>query len=154
MSEPFIHSQGIYPYIIHYPPPWDEDPPYPTHTHGLDNIGLPEMIFDPLAFGGKGNGQRINAAFRFFMKPENDHLFQDILAGKVIKLPAAELDPGLDGEPYTYCFREVSAEFEAVKEAYGPEASDPSREMRFIQVWVDGDDFALEDSYYKGGVKC
>jgi hypothetical protein len=153
MSKPFIPNQGIYPYIIHSSPPWAEDPPYPTHTHGLDNLGMPEMIFDPLAFGGKGNGQRINLAFKFFMKPENDHLFQDILAGKVVKLPAAELDPRLSDEPHTYCFREVSAEFEAVKEAYGPAVSEHCPEMRFIQIWVDGDDFALQDWYYEGGIK-
>lgn len=142
----------VYPHIIHAVPPSCMDPHYPTHTHGLNNIGMPEFIMDPLAFGGKGNGQRINAAFKYFIKPENDHLFQDILVGKIIKLPAAALDSRFAGEPYTYCFREVSAEFEAVKSAYGPGIADVKPEVRFIQIWVDGDDFALEDDYYVGGV--
>jgi hypothetical protein len=152
MNKPFCPESGSYPFIIHGVPAHCREPHYPTHTHGLNDIELPEFIFDPLAFGAKGNAQRINAAFRFFMKPENDHLLQSILAGQVVKLTAVDLDPRFKGDPYTYCFREVSAEFEAVKQAYGSAIASVYPEMKFIQIWVDGDDFALEDSYYEGGV--
>ena len=45
-------KDGKYPFMIHADPPWDDEPPYPTHTHGLTEIGMPEFIIDPLAFGG------------------------------------------------------------------------------------------------------
>ena len=37
-----------FPYIIHACPPTVDA--YPTHTHGLTEIGMPEFIVDPLAF--------------------------------------------------------------------------------------------------------
>ena len=64
-------KQSIYPFIIHADPLWDEGFPYPTHTHGLSNIGLPEFIMDPLAFGGEGNAQRINSAYDYLTDPKN-----------------------------------------------------------------------------------
>ncbi|MFN2127932.1 MAG: hypothetical protein ACK2TU_08750, partial [Anaerolineales bacterium] len=51
-----------HPYTIHCCPLSDPDSPYPTHTHGLHDIGWPEFIMDPCAFGGEGNGKRINSA--------------------------------------------------------------------------------------------
>lgn len=45
-------------------------------------------------------------------------------------------------------------EFEMVKQAYcidGPDDIDPN--MWFVQIYVEGDDFALTDDYYKGGIK-
>jgi len=153
MQKPYIPEQGIYPFIIHASPPWDPDPPYSTHTHGLTEIGMPEFFIDPLAFGGEGNAGRINYSFDFFMNPQNNHQLQDILKGKIVKLPTAVLNPKSKGEPYTYCYREVPPHFEAVKLAYGAGVSYVIPKMRFIQIWVDGDDFALTDEYYRGGVK-
>jgi hypothetical protein len=41
-----------------------------------------------------------------------------------------------------------------VKQAYVIEsAEDVDPAMRFIQIYVEGDDFALTDEYYKGGIK-
>ena len=61
---------GRYPFIIHADP-LKESTAYPTHTHGLYDIGKPEFLMDPIAFGGKGNGQRINSAYKFFKKQKN-----------------------------------------------------------------------------------
>jgi hypothetical protein len=152
MLNTYIPEQGVYPYIIEACPHGFGEPLFPTHTHGLTEIGMPEFIMDPLAFGGEGNGVRINYAFDFFMNPQNNHLLQDILNGKVIKLPAAVLSPNLKGEPYTYCYREVQPQFEAVILAYGYGVAYEIPRMRFIQIWVEGDDFALTDEYYRGGV--
>ena len=58
---------GRYPFIIEADPLL-ESTSYPTHTHGLYNIGFPEFFMDPLSFGGEGNGQRINSAYKFFKK--------------------------------------------------------------------------------------
>jgi hypothetical protein len=153
MSNTHIPERGNYPYIIHADPLWDSEPLYPTHTHGLTEIGMPEFIMDPLAFGGDGNAGRINYSFDFFMNPQNNHQLQDILNGKIIKLPAAVLNPNAKSESYTYCYREVLPQFEAVKSAYGAGVAFVIPKMRFIQIWVDGDDYVLMDAYYRDGVR-
>ena len=61
---------GEYPFIIEADPLL-ESTSYPTHTHGLYDIGMPEFLMDPLSFGGEGNGQRINSAYKFFKKQKN-----------------------------------------------------------------------------------
>ena len=57
MAKSSFLTPGNYPYMIHACPLWVKDFPYPTHTHGLYDLGLPEFIMDPLAFGGDGNGR-------------------------------------------------------------------------------------------------
>jgi hypothetical protein len=154
MSNKKIPKRGIYPYIIHADPPWDDDPLYPTHTHGLNEIGMPEFIIDPLAFGGEGNGKRINSAYRFFKKQKNSVKLKAILNGKTIKLTGKQLDPKyMRDDPYVYCFREVTANFEAVKLAYGSGVTQAMPGIRFIQIYVEGDDYVLMDDYYRGGVR-
>ena len=139
-----------YPYIIHGCP---NVPAYPTHTHGLTEIGMPEFIIDPLAFGAIGNMHCINAVYKFFKKRKNTGKLKAILNGKTIKLSAKALSPKHPGnEAHTYCFREVSPEFEAVKQAYLIPGTKLMPGMRFIQIYIDGDDFALMDEYYRGGV--
>jgi hypothetical protein len=110
---------------------------------------MPEFIIDPASFGGKGNANLINRSYRYFKKHKSD--LQAVLNGKILKFPITKISPKWRNAPvYTICFRVVSATFEAVKLAY-PAGTDP--EMRFIQIWIDGDDFALTDEYYRGGVK-
>jgi len=142
-----------YPYTIHADPLL-ESTSYPTHTHGLTEIEMPEFLMDPLAFGGKGNGLRINSAYDFFRKKKNGDKLKAILNGNTIKLTGKQLDPkNMRDDPYVYCFREVSPEFEAVKLAYGEGVAYVIPRMRFIQIYVEGDDYALIDDYYRGGVK-
>jgi hypothetical protein len=152
MSNSYVQKQRCYPFMIHAAPHWINKPLFPTHTHGLTEIGMPEFIMDPLAFGGPGNGARINYSFDFFMDSKNNQKLHDVLNGKVIKLPATMLSPNLSGEAYTYCFREVSIIFEAVNQAYIIPGPGITPGMRIIQIWVDGDDYALTDEYYRGGV--
>jgi len=125
---------------------------FPSHTHGLADVGLPEFIMDPYAFGGNGNATRINSAYDFFKKQENDGYLKSILDGEVVKIRGKQLSPKyLKNDPYTYCFRKVTPEFEAVKLAYFEEEITDG--MQFIQIWVDGDDYVLTDDYYRGGVR-
>ena len=140
-----------YPYIIHA---CTDLPAFPTHTHGLTEVGMPEFIMDPFAFGGKGNMHCINTAYNFFKKEKNAGKLKAILNGKTVKLSGKTLSPKYPGnELHTYCFRDVKPEFEAVKQAYLLPNAKLKPEMRFSQIYIDGDDFALMDEYYRGGVR-
>lgn len=141
------------PFIIHADS-LQESTAMPSHTHGLTAINMPEMFMDPLSFGPKGTGSLIIHAYQYFSKPENQDKLEAILEGEIIKLESKDLSAGSMGN-YTFCFREVSPDFEGVKLAYssfndeGGDIADP----RIVQIWVEGDDFALEDDYYVGGVR-
>jgi len=140
-----------YPFIIHADP-LKESTSYPTHTHGLTNVGMPEFIMDPLAFGGEGNAGRINAAYDFFRKKKNAAKLKAILNGKTVKVKGKQLSPKPNNnDRYVYCFREVTPEFEAVKLSYHDK--EITENMQFIQIYVEGDDYVLMDDYYRGGVK-
>jgi hypothetical protein len=126
-----------------------EDTAFPTHTHGLTEVGWPEFIMDPFSLGGEGNGKLINNAYCYFKN--NMNKLRAVLNGETLKYPVNIIAPGWQDEPiYTLCFRTVPATFEGVKLAY-PFNIEPG--MRFIQIWIDGDDFALTDEYYRGGAK-
>ena len=142
-----------YPFIIEADP-LKETTSYPTHTHGLYAIGFPEFFIDPLAFGGKGNARRINCSYDYFKKPKNKIKLKSILKGQTLKLTGPQLcRKHLRNDPYTYCFREVQHKFEAVKLAYGSGITDECPGIRFIQIYVEGDDYVLLDDYYRGGVR-
>jgi hypothetical protein len=142
-----------YPYFVHADP-LKERTAFPSHTHGLTEVGWPEFFIDPLAFGGEGNCQRINAIWEYLRKPENKHKLDEVLSGKIIEITDRDLVPGRAlTHVDTYCLREVLRSFEGVKLAYPYQAEDESVPMRFVQIWVKGDDFALHDEYYKGGVR-
>ena len=142
-----------YPFFMHGTPLGMTNA-YPTHTHGLTEVGWPEFFIDPLAFGLNGNGGRIQAIYRFLSKPGNRAKLEAVLNGKIVEITDQDLLPWSKMEKcHTYCLREVSRSFEGVKLAYPGQAEDESVPMRFVQIWVKGDDFALTDEYYKGGVK-
>jgi hypothetical protein len=148
MSKNRISTNSEFPFTIEADPLL-EDTAFPTHTHGLTEIGMPEFIMDPTAFGGEGNAKLINHSYRYFKKNKKD--LQAVINGKTLKFPINIISPRWKGAPiYTICFRIVPDTFEAVKEAY-PIGLEP--DMRFIQIWIDGDDYALTDEYYRGGVK-
>lgn len=147
-----LGKTGDVPFVIHSNPP-EEMPQIPTHTHGLAEMGMPEFIMDPFAFGATQNAARINLAYDYFSKPENKNKLDAILNGKTVELTAKDLKPDAT-ENYIYCFREVSPDFEAVKLAYpaGDNLGTNISDARIIQMYVKGDDYVLTDEYYKGGV--
>jgi hypothetical protein len=149
-------KQGDYPFLITGCVGSDDGPPFPTYTEGLTAFGMPEFIFNTQAFGGEGCAVRIHMAFDYFIDPKNSGKLDDILKGQIIKLTSKQLSPKyLKDSPYVYCFRKVSPNFEGVKQAYGKGIVKlaKKRGWRFIQIWVDGDDFALTDEYYRSGLK-
>ena len=70
---------------------------FPSHTHGLADVGLPEFIMDPYAFGGHGNATRINSAYDFFKKQENDG-YLNIVRWEKPKSSAPEQKEGVANE--------------------------------------------------------
>jgi hypothetical protein len=127
-------------------------PFFPTHTHGLMGLGMPEFIFDPLAFGAQGNAKRIVDAYRYLSKSENADKLEDLKYGITIRLTVNDLAPEFTGDhPYVYCLRKVSPDFEGVKLAYY--AGETGPDMWFVQMYTEGDDYVLTDDYYRGGVK-
>jgi hypothetical protein len=142
-----------YPFITHGTPIFEKDQ-YPTHTHGLTEIGWPEFFIDPLAFGSVGNAGLINAVYRFLITPGNGSKLDAVLNGQIVEITDRDLYPErVLGQVFTYCLREVQRSFEGVKLAYPNQAEHESIPLRVVQIWVKGDDFALTDEYYKGGIK-
>lgn len=125
---------------------------FPTHSRGLYEIGLPEFFIDPLCLGAVLNAQRIAAAYEYFVKSENKGKLEAILNGDIIELKSKELHPETKKETYVYCFREVAPDFEAVKMAYEIDETGTEPGRRYVQIWIKGDDYALNNEYYKGGI--
>ena len=126
---------------------------FPTHTHGLDKLGYPEIFIDPLAFA-KYNATIIRGVYEYLSKSGKEDLIQDLVNGKTIEAKLSKLDKNFlfmvpACKDLTICMRIVYSDFEAVKLAYGDEV--PAK-IPFIQLYVLGDDFALDDEYYRGGV--
>jgi hypothetical protein len=118
---------------------------HPTHTHALTEVGMPEFIMDHLTFGQEGNTYIMEHSYIYFKNNPSD--LQAVLNGEIIKLPINEISQKWnDAEIYTICFRSVPSNFEAVKMAY---SKDICPKMRFVHIFVEGDDSALNDEYYR-----
>jgi len=147
-------KQNHYPFRVTGCVPEKDEAPYPSYTDGLArNCGMPEFIINYQAFGAKGNAVILHLAYDYFVNPKNSGKLNAILNGKIIKLTGKQLCPKYlkKNSPYIYCFREVSPFFEGIQQAYGRGIEELVEKFgwRFIQIWVDGDDFALEDEYYR-----
>ena len=147
----FKRKFGKHPFLIHANP-LVERTAFPTHTHGLNDKGWPEFMIDPACYGPDGNGSRINEAYDYFKRPRRKKILNQILKGETIEIPINKLCKGWEGASYPICFRLVPNTFEAVKLAYGTDDGDVDPDLVVVQIYVKGDDFALTDEYYKGGV--
>jgi hypothetical protein len=150
-------KKNVYPFQVTCCVPTVEGgAPYPSYTQGLADIGMPEFIINYQAFGAEGNAAILHMAYDYFVNPKNLGKLDAILNGKIIKFTGKQLSPKhLKNSPYVYRFREVSPFFEGIQRAYGRGIEELAEKngWRFIQIWVDGDDFALTDEYYKGGLE-
>ncbi len=147
----FKYKSDKYPFIVHIDT-LQGNTAFPTHTHGLNDKGKPEFMIDPACYGPDGNGSRINEAYDYFKRPRRKKLLNRIMKGQTIEIPIDKLCKGWNGTSYPICFRMVPNTFEAVKQAYGPEGAEVDPDLVVVQIYVKGDDFALTDEYYKGGV--
>jgi len=148
-------KESKYPFIIHGCATPDEpcatcgeihSEIYPTHTHGLEDIGWPEFLINGRCFGPRGNARTINESYDYFSAhPEK---LESVLNGEIVKLSEEDLAGNETEEKLRCCYRLVEPKFAAVKLAY---PGMPAGNRPFIQIWVEGDDFALEDGYYLSG---
>lgn len=133
------------PFIVHNDIMFGQRSVFPTHTHGLTKVGFPEMFIDPLAFGEHGNTNLIKTIYST-LKLEDKKYLDSLLHGEILMFQHP--DKG------RICVREVSKNFEGVKCAYKHDLDDNEilENSKFLQIWVDGDDYVLIDSYYINGV--
>jgi hypothetical protein len=145
-----------FPFAVHV---CADMPAFATHTHGLTELGMPEFLMDHLCIGPKGNTNIINLSYKYFDKAEKLHAIKN---GQTVRLIFADLKPEAITEDIldpdrVYCYRRVYPDFEMVKHAYNIDEkkgqSDVAANAWFVQIYVEGDDFALTDEYYKGGIK-
>ena len=113
------------------------------------NIGSRQLIWEEIA----GTREFSNEVLK---KIHYKFPFIELLLvnGKIINAKLSKLDRNFlfmvpACKDLTICMRIVYSDFEAVRLAYGDEVQ---AKIPFIQLYVLGDDFALDDEYYRGGV--
>ena len=57
---------------------------YPTHTHGLESFGLPELFINSTAFGPQGNGHTINELVRYLS--EHEDVYDKVANGEYVEI--------------------------------------------------------------------
>jgi hypothetical protein len=128
------------PHQIHADTSGAEKYSYPTHTHGLASIGLPEMFINATCFGPYGNAAAINHAFVEIA--ESDEKIKAIQEGQEIEISSED-----NGEEIiTLMLRPVSNKHMGVLAAYGENAENAP--VKFAQLYVKGDDHVLEETYF------
>jgi len=111
---------------------------YPTHTHGLSKLGMPEFIIHACCFGPRGNARLINGMFIYVIK--NRPAYMKLMRGERI-----EVQPWGPDNDTTVCIRRVERDFEAVKFAYD---GYNLKGVKLAQIYIKGDEHALTDAYY------
>lgn len=111
---------------------------YPTHTHGLASVGMPELFINANAFGPVDNAKIINVIVA--MIATYDKLLGKIQAKEELELTIAPLGD------FRFMIRSVPNHHLGVMSAY------PTEEQRlgieFAQLYVKGDDHVLEEDYF------
>jgi hypothetical protein len=111
---------------------------YPTHTHGLEKIGLPELFINGKAFGTLNNASCLNLTVEYLNLYDSER--EKIINKKYIEIKIFE------DVNYIMCLRAVNNKFKGVTTAYYDE--DLSCKTGFYQLYVKGDFHVLNDRYF------
>lgn len=115
---------------------------YPTHTHGLSEIGLPELFINATCFGPVNNCMTINMIVSELLS--NESLFVRVSNHREeIECDFLEFE---SNEDLLICLRPVPEGFLGVLAAY---PNKDTNERMFSQIYVKGDDHVLDPEFYR-----
>lgn len=123
------------PHIIH----GNEHHQFPTHTHGLCKVGLPELFINSNAFGVFDNSMAINELYLYLLYYPSE--FEMVKGRKEVEIK-------LWGQSeMSLIIRPVSNDFAGVTIAYN-ETDIKESNNGFSQIYVKGDTHVLSDEYF------
>jgi hypothetical protein len=129
------------PHIVHT----DSGGLFPTHTHGLNIVNLPEMFINHKAFGSVDNCATINEIFVYLML--NSSEFNKVIEGTSIEVQLWPKESDL-----IMCVRKVLPSFSGVSAAYSQE--EITGDVKgFRQIYVKDDDHVLTSEYFNDIIK-
>jgi len=123
------------PLSIHVSPA-DASSVYPTHSHGLNYIGLPELVIAATEYGPEFNSNRLLAIYASLANPQNEAKLSILVNGATIEFTTRDLLPDKevpDEVNYLYMMKKVPATADIVVEAYG-ELVDSG--IEYAHTWV------------------
>lgn len=113
---------------------------YPTHTHGLHKINLPEVFINSSAFGPNDNANAINEIVIYLiLNPEE---YCKVFKGEYIEIQL--FNP--KESDLIFCLRRVNPYFSGVKLAYPEIYDEPIKGFR--QLYIKGDIHVLKHEYF------
>ena len=129
------------PHEIHGDPNPNSRIGYPTHTHGLKHVMLPDILIHNACFGPQGNAHIINIIVGSLMFDQN--LYNEFMEKSYVERKTGIYE---ESEDLIICLRKLTPEFLAIKKAYN---DDKPSEFGYAQLFVKGDDHTLTDEYYE-----
>ncbi len=131
----------IPPHIVHGNP----NNEFPTHSHGLEKVKMPEMFINALAYGHVENAKVINLIFGYFWL--NPYALEELKEKGEIEVDRDYTIADTKGA--SLMVRIVPNNFGGVIAAYHDK--DLECKTGFAQIYVRGDLHVLRDSYYFPG---
>jgi len=111
-------------------------PLFPTHTHGLTALDMPEFVSLNLHYGADTIESVIKLAYEEFSRPESAGTLDSIKNGEPFKRMICHRNPGGSMVEFDLCFSKVSPDSEIVKRAYH-DSQDLDPKMWFVQIYVE-----------------
>lgn len=118
---------------------------FPTHSHGLESVDMPELLINAVAYGSFGNAKIINLIFGYFWL--NPHILEELKEKKEIEVDRDYAIANTKGA--SLMVRMVPNNFGGVITAY--HGKDLNCTTGFAQIYVRGDLHVLRDSHYFPG---
>ncbi len=112
---------------------------YPTHTHGFDKYGWPELFVSAITFGFEGNITVIQNVFVYFWS--NQDKMETLKKEKYI-----EIEKLWSNSDLIICLRILDYKFLGLRKAYTPHQLS---KIGHAQIFVKGYYYELTDSYYE-----